>query len=276
MNQKPSSFSDKPTLYPPDFSIPPPTFQDSRKTCSEKSAKPENSSSTMRNTSRHERRSSRDRDKSRYSPRPSSSRDSRDYRSQSRYSSSSRSHDNRDYNSRRYDDRSKESLKRKRSRSRDLTRKSPFHRSSSRNSSKHDRTSRTRRSPEHRAPRAPRDAPPRSQRKSSKDPQTERERLLVKWRKNYCETSEQISKKLQELANDEEQASWVRASPADIHYRRTKGDTVESTPRLDTLCSLFDEELSQRAERARAKQTPYQTPLRRRKIRVCRHKCKFS
>jgi ribonuclease III len=96
----------------------------------------------------------------------------------------------------------------------------------------------------------------------------------VKWRKNYCETSEQISKKLQEMANDEEQASWIRASPADIYYRRANGNVVESTPRLDALCSLFDEELLKRADKTRATQAPYNAPARRRTIRVCRHKSK--
>lgn len=98
----------------------------------------------------------------------------------------------------------------------------------------------------------------------------------MKWRQNYCETSEQISKKLQELANDEVQVSWIRASPADIHYRRTKDNVVESTPRLDALCTLFEDELLKRSERTRGKQAPYNAPNRRRKIRVCRHKSKLE
>lgn len=100
--------------------------------------------------------------------------------------------------------------------------------------------------------------------------------MLAKWRKNYCETSEQISKKLQEMASDEAQASWIRASPADIYYKRVKDTVVESTPRLDALCTLFDEELLKRADKTRATQAPYNAPLRRRKIRVCRHKSKFQ
>lgn len=284
MDKTPSEVSGKPSpqLYPtPDFSIPPPAIQKTRKTCPEATTKTESSNLSSRESSKRgrpdDRRHSREREKTRCSPRPSSSRDSRDYRSQSRYSTSSR-YSGRDYNSRRSDDRTRESFKRQRSLSRSSLRKSPqSYRSSSRKSpsSNQDRKSRPRRSPPQRAARNSRDAPI-SQRRPSKNPQTERERLLVKWRKNYCETSEQISKKLQELAHDEEQVSWIRASPADIHYRRSKDNTVESTPRLDALCSLFDEMLSKRAERARAIQTPYNPPLRRRKIRVCRHKCELS
>lgn len=282
MNNKPSEFSDKPSapIYPPpDFSIPPPIIQESKK-LTETTTKKDFSG---REYSRSDhRRNSRDREKSHTSSRPSSSRDSRDYRSQSRYSNSSRYSSSRDYNSRRYEDKPRESSKRKRSRSRSRSRvssrRSPSHRSTSSRKpspSNRERTSRSNRSPTERVSRNTREAP-RSQRKSSKDPQTERERLLVKWRKNYCETSEQISKKLQELANDEEQASWIRASPADIHYRRSQDNTVESTPRLDALCTLFEDELSKRSEKARTKQDPYNIPLRRRKIRVCRHKCKFE
>lgn len=76
------------------------------------------------------------------------------------------------------------------------------------------------------------------------------------------------------MANDEEQASWIRASPADIYYRRANGNVVESTPRLDALCSLFDEELLKRADKTRATQAPYNAPARRRTVRVCRHKSK--
>lgn len=77
------------------------------------------------------------------------------------------------------------------------------------------------------------------------------------------------------MANDEEQVSWIRASPADIHYRRAKDSVVESTPRLDALCTLFEGELLKRAEQTKASQAPYNAPLRRRNVRVCRHKSEF-
>ncbi|CAO1415592.1 unnamed protein product [Diamesa hyperborea] len=102
---------------------------------------------------------------------------------------------------------------------------------------------------------------------------SERERLLEKWRKNYCETPADISKKLEELANDEDKSnSWIRSSPADVYYKRVKDNVVESTPRLDALCTLFEEELLKRADKTRANQTPYTVPPRKRRVKVCRHK----
>lgn len=101
---------------------------------------------------------------------------------------------------------------------------------------------------------------------------SEREAILSKWRKNFCETPEDIRKKLAELTNDEEKTSWVRSSPADLFYRRISDKVVEGTPRLDALCALFDEELIRRSDRVRAKQAPYQPPPRKHKVRICRHK----
>lgn len=77
-----------------------------------------------------------------------------------------------------------------------------------------------------------------------------------------------------ELANEEEQVSWIRSSPADIYYRRTRDNVVEATPRLDALCTLFEKELLQRSSTVKATQVPYNPPDRRRRMRVCRHKCK--
>ncbi|XP_062547442.1 ribonuclease 3 [Armigeres subalbatus] len=101
---------------------------------------------------------------------------------------------------------------------------------------------------------------------------SEREAILSKWRKNYCETPEDIRKKLAELTNDEDKTSWVRSSPADLFYRRISDKVVEGTPRLDALCVLFEEELNRRSERVRVKQAPYQPPPRKHKVRICRHK----
>lgn len=279
MEPKSTELADKPPAQvypPPDFSIPPPTIpKEASKVATTRDEKPK---SSLRESPRRDTSSSRNRE--RHSPRPSSS---RDYRSQSRYSTSSR-YSSRDYESKRYhDERPRDNYKRKRSRSKSpsksSSRRSPISKSSSsRKSPSYSSRDRPTRSTSHR------NSPKRDTKDSresskahtrSKDPQTERERLLAKWRKNYCETSEQISKKLQEMANEEEQVSWIRSSPADIHYRRVKDSTVESTQRLDALCTLFDEELLKRAEKTRALQAPYNAPQRRRKIRVCRHKCKL-
>uniref|UniRef100_A0A182MAP4 Ribonuclease 3 n=1 Tax=Anopheles culicifacies TaxID=139723 RepID=A0A182MAP4_9DIPT len=101
---------------------------------------------------------------------------------------------------------------------------------------------------------------------------TERAEILSKWCRNFCETSEDIARKLAEMANDEDRTMWVRSSPAELYYRRVSEKVVESTARLDALCTLFEEELIQRAERIRATQTPYNPPPRKRKMKMCRHK----
>lgn len=75
-----------------------------------------------------------------------------------------------------------------------------------------------------------------------------------------------------ELANEEEQVSWIRSSPADIFYRRLRDNVVEGTQRLEALCTLFEKELLQRATKVKASQVPYNPPDRRRRMRVCRHK----
>jgi len=105
--------------------------------------------------------------------------------------------------------------------------------------------------------------------------ESERDQLLAKWRKGYCETSEDIARKLEELANEEFKEVWIRSSPADIYYKRSTSNTItESTTRLDTLCDLFDTELIHRTEKAIAKQKPYLPPSKTRRIRLCRHKSK--
>lgn len=107
-------------------------------------------------------------------------------------------------------------------------------------------------------------------------PLTERDQLLVKWRSNYCETSDDITRKLSEMDPNENKDLWVRSSPADIYYKRCENGDVESTNRLDTLCTLFDQELVGRGPKIRETQPPYKTPPRKRKHKVCRHKCKFT
>lgn len=103
----------------------------------------------------------------------------------------------------------------------------------------------------------------------------ERNQLLEKWRKNYCETSEEIAKKLSELANEEKEC-WVRSSPADVYYKRENANVVVATPRLEALCKVFDEELLQRAAKVRENQPSYTLPTPKRKHRVCKHKCKIN
>lgn len=98
--------------------------------------------------------------------------------------------------------------------------------------------------------------------------------MLAKWRRNYCESSEDISKKLEELV--EEKECWIRSSPADVYYKRNSDNEIEGTSRLDALCTLFETELMERANDARKRQPPFTLPPQKRKYRVCKHKSNFS
>lgn len=125
--------------------------------------------------------------------------------------------------------------------------------------------------PKHRFPNKP------NYRREREDvPLTERDKLLVKWRSNYCETSDDITRKLAEMDQNENKDLWIRSSPADVFYKRCESGDTESTNRLDTLCTLFDQELVGRGPKIREKQPPYHTPPRKRKHKVCRHKCKLK
>ncbi|KAH8254960.1 hypothetical protein KR038_012055 [Drosophila bunnanda] len=106
--------------------------------------------------------------------------------------------------------------------------------------------------------------------------ETERDRLLRKWCANYCEKSEDYVKKMNTLRETEAPAeSWVRSSPAEPYYERSKGEhEVKGRVRLEKLCDLFDEELLQRAERVRQKLPVYVPPPRKARRRVCKHKHK--
>uniref|UniRef100_A0A1A9ZAW6 Ribonuclease 3 n=1 Tax=Glossina pallidipes TaxID=7398 RepID=A0A1A9ZAW6_GLOPL len=106
-------------------------------------------------------------------------------------------------------------------------------------------------------------------------PETERERLLKTWRSNYCETPEEIQRKLNELAELDEHSSeiWIRYSPAEPYYRKTETlYSVVATARLQELCKIFDEALIQRAARIRNALPPYKPPNRKPRRRLCKHK----
>lgn len=111
---------------------------------------------------------------------------------------------------------------------------------------------------------------------SSSVTNSEREELLSKWRSNFCEHYDDITRKLAELENHEEKEVWIRSSPSDIYYTRSEGNIVESTARLNALCKFFEEELVNRTAKIRETQAPYTTPPRKRKHKVCRHKCNYS
>lgn len=104
---------------------------------------------------------------------------------------------------------------------------------------------------------------------------TERARILEKWRSNYCETSEDITRKLEELAEDTEKECWIRSSPADLYYKRTSVNEIEATARLEALCTLFKTELVDRGPRVRKSKPPLEVQPKKRLQRVCRHKSEY-
>jgi ribonuclease-3 len=226
-----------------DFSLPPPNISSMSENKPERGQRKYNERRRSRSREKSRKRS---RSRSRGSHRRSRS---REYRSMSRTSHSSR-YDRRDYNN---SGRRSRSPYRSRNSERSSYRRSPPRTSSRQHSPQRSKTDESK--------------------QRLKEPRSERSKILEKWRMNYCETSEQIAKKLQELANDEEQVSWIRSSPADNYYNRVKDNVVEASPRLDALCKLFDEELLQRAKKIKDSLPPYKPPDRRRKIRVCKHKC---
>lgn len=101
---------------------------------------------------------------------------------------------------------------------------------------------------------------------------TERARILEKWRSNFCETSEDITRKLEELAEDNEKECWIRSSPADLYYKRTSVNEIDGTSRLEALCTLFKTELVERGGRARKDKPVVEAQQKKRRQRICRHK----
>lgn len=113
-----------------------------------------------------------------------------------------------------------------------------------------------------------------SNRSDTNKPLTERDKLLYEWRRNFCETSDDIARKLAELENYEEKEYWIRSSPADVYYTRT-GENMVATPKLDALCTLFEQELIHRGQILRSAQKPYEPSQKKRKHKVCPHRCEL-
>ncbi|XP_014213264.1 ribonuclease 3 isoform X2 [Copidosoma floridanum] len=107
-------------------------------------------------------------------------------------------------------------------------------------------------------------------------PLTEREVILKKYRSNYCETRDEITKKIKNISTDvaSDKKIWTRSSPADLYYQRSEADyrVVVSTEREKEICDDFQKLLVERSAAARALQPPYEPPPRKTKTRICRHK----
>ncbi|XP_011879288.1 PREDICTED: ribonuclease 3 [Vollenhovia emeryi] len=116
--------------------------------------------------------------------------------------------------------------------------------------------------------------------KRTKGP-TEREILLAKYRRNYCATSKDIKRKMNELSAmgskslpEIEKRIWTRTSPADLYYVRDENNSkiMKTSPKLQELCTIFKKVLIDRAAAARELQPPYEPPPRKTRARLCRHK----
>ncbi|KAF7989389.1 hypothetical protein HCN44_008063 [Aphidius gifuensis] len=156
------------------------------------------------------------------------------------------------------------------------------HYSSYRSSSSVDRTLSSRSRKRSRSRESSRDSSSKYSSRSTiskeKKDLTEREILLEKYRKNYCATSKDIERKMDELGPDGihefERKAWTRTAPADLYYTRDDKNTkiVRGTKKLCNLCDKFKDVLLDRASRERLKHPHYEPPLRKNRARLCRHK----
>ncbi|CAG9823289.1 unnamed protein product [Phaedon cochleariae] len=110
---------------------------------------------------------------------------------------------------------------------------------------------------------------------------TERDQLLSKWRSNYCSTEEQLTDRLEELAElsvddivEREKSIWTRSTPAELFYERSENNIrlVTATPKLEALCKEFNETLVTRARKINATKEKYEPPPRKNRARLCKHK----
>ncbi|XP_012145927.1 ribonuclease 3 drosha [Megachile rotundata] len=115
---------------------------------------------------------------------------------------------------------------------------------------------------------------------AKRDP-TERELLLEKYRQDYCATSKDMERKMDELSAmgpegimENARKVWTRTAPADLYYVRDENNLklMRGTSKLYELCESFKKVLLDRATGARALQPPYEPPPRKTRARLCRHK----
>ncbi|KAK6620188.1 hypothetical protein RUM44_006589 [Polyplax serrata] len=115
----------------------------------------------------------------------------------------------------------------------------------------------------------------------SQGSETERQKLIEKWRMNNCNTQDEMQRHLQEISEmnpdeilEEETKIWIRSAPADCYYERDKNDLrrMRSTPKLDKLCERFRYELVERGKRVRDSQTLTCPPPIKPKQKLCKHK----
>ncbi|CAK1582794.1 unnamed protein product [Parnassius mnemosyne] len=138
------------------------------------------------------------------------------------------------------------------------------HRSSSRESHSRSRTREF-------SPHSRHDSVPRK-------PLTDREKILEDYRKNYCETSGDLIKKMEQWSRehnsdeDETPKMWYRSSPAELYYKPVEGSAgVMQTSKLEKRCSVFLRNLIERGKAARP-EVDELPPLKPPRTKMCKHK----
>ncbi|XP_045773566.1 ribonuclease 3 [Maniola jurtina] len=109
-------------------------------------------------------------------------------------------------------------------------------------------------------------------------PVSDREKILNDFRKNYCRTSEDFIKKIEQWSkehnSDEEESTkmWYRSSPAELYYKVVEGGAgVQQTKKLEKICDIFFKTLIERARNARPAEDEL-PPLKPPKGRMCRRR----
>lgn len=105
--------------------------------------------------------------------------------------------------------------------------------------------------------------------------------LLLKWRKNYCSTQEELEKRVGELglsSEDPEEPSWTTSTHAKSYYKPDAANpkVMRGTAKLTKLCDTFRDMLVRRAEKVNAEKPEYVPPPRTSTARLCKHKGEFG
>ncbi|XP_045452237.1 ribonuclease 3 [Melitaea cinxia] len=123
-----------------------------------------------------------------------------------------------------------------------------------------------------------RELSPRSRDPSVSRPLTDREKILKDYQKNYCRTSEDFIKKMNEWSKEqnseekENQKMWYRSSPAELYYKPLEdGSGVEQTNKLKKICEKFYKTLIERGRNARPSNDEL-PPLKPPKVKMCKHR----
>ncbi|XP_050344502.1 ribonuclease 3 [Nymphalis io] len=109
-------------------------------------------------------------------------------------------------------------------------------------------------------------------------PLTDREKILIDYQKNYCRTSEDFVRKMEEWSkehnsDDEENSKmWYRSSPAELYYKPSDdGIGVQQTNRLKKICEKFFKNLIERGRNARPAEDEL-PPLKPPRVKMCKHR----